>query len=136
MMKLVLKIVLLMLPLGITTHIAAQPIHPQSSHATTRVVSSSVALPRSPIRHPVPSPMPRPPHHQPPHVQVIYQAPTYVQYHQNTFTWVNGEPNVAQIHHAQREVITGWRRLGLPAPPHGMYWIFENGRYSLVPTAK
>ena len=130
-MKQVLKIVLLMLPLGMTTHVVAQPIHPQSSHATTRVVGSSVALARSPIRHP----MPRPPHHQP-HLQVIYQAPTYVQYHQNTYTWVNGDPNVAQIHHAQREVITDWRRVGLPAPPHGMYWIFENGRYSLVPSAK
>ena len=131
-MKLVLKIVLLMLPLGMTTHVAAQPSHPQSSHATTRVVGPSVALPRSPIRHPVP----RPPHHQAPHVQVIYQAPTYVQYHQNTYTWVNGDSNVAQIHHVQREVITDWRRAGLPAPPHGMYWIFENGRYSLVASAK
>lgn len=84
---------------------------------------------------------PRPPY--PPHqnrppaysngLSIMYQAPSSTTYNQNTYMWVNGDPNVAKIETSSYEVITNWQGLGLPAPPQGMYWIFENGRYALVP---
>lgn len=66
-------------------------------------------------------------------LNITYRAPSYTTYYQNTNMWVNGDPNVARIESRSYEVITYWQDLGLPAPPEGMYWIFENGRYMLVP---
>ena len=65
-------------------------------------------------------------------LNIIYKAPSYTTYHQNTYMWVNGDPNVAQIESSSYKVITQWQELGLPPPPDGMYWIFENGRYMLM----
>lgn len=64
-------------------------------------------------------------------VNLTYQAPTYNNYNQQTYMWVNGDPNTAQIKHSEYILISNWRELGLPAPPQGMHWIYENGRYIL-----
>ena len=75
--------------------------------------------------------------HRPPNgkvnggLNIQYQAPSYTTINQQSYTWVNGDPNVAQIKTTDRIYITNWRELGLPAPPNGMRWIFENGRYIL-----
>lgn len=66
-------------------------------------------------------------------INVQYQAPTTVYYNQQQYTWVNGDPRVASIHSSTQQMIPDWQRYGLPAPPTGMYWIFEHGRYVLVP---
>jgi nickel/cobalt homeostasis protein len=81
---------------------------------------------------------PRPPHGvYPPAshggVSFNYQAPSYTTYNHQTYTWVNGDPNVAQIKSSEYIVIADWRKLGLPAPPDGMHWIYEEGRYILQP---
>lgn len=81
----------------------------------------------------------RPPHGGYPPAQsqsglnINYQAPTTIYQNSNHYSWVNGDPNVARIESSHYSLITDWRRLGLPAPPAGSYWIFENGRYVLVP---
>ncbi len=64
-------------------------------------------------------------------VSLNYQAPSYTTVNHQTYTWVNGDPNVAQIKSSTKIVITNWRELGLPAPPSGMHWIYEDGRYIL-----
>ena len=74
---------------------------------------------------------PYPPYHVP-HVQVNIAGETNIQHNVNQYTWVNGDPAVAQITSSTYVVISDWQRLGLPAPPEGMYWIYENGRYVLV----
>jgi len=80
----------------------------------------------------------RPPHHQ--HYPVIqngisiqYQAPTTITQNSQSYSWVNGDPNTSRIESSRYTFISDWQRLGLPAPPNGTYWIFENGRYVLVP---
>lgn len=92
-----------------------------------------------------PAHRPPPPGYYPPHgayppprpgVNITYQAPSYSHYNHQTYTWVNGEPNTANIQSSRYVMITDWQRLGLPAPPQGMYWIFEDGRYALVPNTK
>ncbi|MCT8090762.1 RcnB family protein [Acinetobacter sp. C_4_1] len=80
----------------------------------------------------------RPPHHQ--HYPVIhngisiqYQAPTTITQNSQSYSWVNGDPNTSRIESSRYTFISDWQRLGLHAPPNGTYWIFENGRYVLVP---
>ena len=80
----------------------------------------------------------RPSHHQNyPTIQngisIQYQAPTTITHNSQSYSWVNGDPNTARIESSSYTLITDWKRLGLPAPPNGTYWIFENGRYVLVP---
>ena len=80
----------------------------------------------------------RPPHHQNyPTIQngisIQYQAPTTITQNSQSYSWVNGDPNTSRIESSRYTFISDWQRLGLPAPPSGMYWIFENGRYVLVP---
>lgn len=79
----------------------------------------------------------RPHYHHPPVIQngisIQYQAPTTITQNSQSYSWVNGDPNAAHIESSTQTVITDWRRLGLPAPPNGMYWIYGNGRYVLVP---
>ena len=80
----------------------------------------------------------RPPHHQTyPTIQngisIQYSAPTTITHNSQSYSWVNGDPNTARIESSSYTLITDWQRLGLPAPPNGTYWIFENGRYVLVP---
>lgn len=65
-------------------------------------------------------------------VSLRYQAPTTIYQNSNSYSWVNGDPNQAQIESSRYVLINDWRRLGLPDPPVGMHWIFENGRYVLV----
>src|SRR5690606_532487 len=100
-----------------------------------------------PPRHSYPQrPMPPRPHYpeRPTHwgdpsgrrqsgLNIQYQAPTTIYQNSNSWSWVNGEPNVARIESSRYGVISDWQRLGLPAPPRGSYWIYENGRYVLVP---
>jgi nickel/cobalt homeostasis protein len=67
-----------------------------------------------------------------PQVTIHYQAPTTIIQNHNSYSWVNGQP-AASISSSTYTFISDWQRLGLPAPPSGMYWIYENGRYALVP---
>lgn len=103
--------------------------------------------PAPPQRPMPPRPMPPSGHHPyppyPPHypsyppiqngVNIQYRAPTTIYQNSNSYSWVNGDPNVASIESSNYVLITDWRRIGLPAPPTGMYWIMDNGRYILVP---
>ena len=66
-------------------------------------------------------------------LNIQYQAPTTIYQNSTSYSWVNGDPNVARIESSRYTVITDWQRIGLPAPPRGSYWIYENGRYVLVP---
>ena len=80
----------------------------------------------------------RPSHHQNyPTIQngvsIQYSAPTTITHNSQSYSWVNGDPNTARIESSSYTLITDWQRLGLPAPPNGMYWIYEHGRYVLVP---
>ena len=99
--------------------------YPQSSHPQHR--------PHYPSR-PTPS---YPPHGGYPPIQsgvsIQYHAPTTITQNSQSYSWVNGDPNTARIESSSYTLITDWKRLGLPAPPNGTYWIFENGRYVLVP---
>ena len=65
-------------------------------------------------------------------INIQYNAPSTVQYNHQSYSWVNGEPSSAHIESSTYQVVTNWQHLGLPAPPRGMYWIFEDGRYVLV----
>lgn len=108
-----------------------QPSYP--SHQQNHRPNYPSNRPNYPIR-PLPSYPSRP---YPPYpqsgVSIHYQAPTTIIQNSQSYSWVNGDPNVAHIESSTHMVITDWRRLGLPAPPSGMYWILENGRYILVP---
>ena len=66
-------------------------------------------------------------------VSIQYHAPTTITQNSQSYSWVNGDPASAGISSSTYTFISDWERLGLPAPPRGMYWIFENGRYVLVP---
>lgn len=71
--------------------------------------------------------------HQQPRVHIQYQAPiqSYQQYQQHT-TIIQNYPNT-HIQSSQQNIILDWKRHGLPAPPSGHYWLYEHGRYVLVP---
>ena len=95
-----------------------------------------VEKPRPQHRPPQP---PRPPTWQRPPVRpmqpqlsIQYQAPTTIIQNHNSYSWVNGQPTGTMMS-SRYTFISDWQRLGLPAPPSGMYWIYENGRYALVP---
>jgi Ni/Co efflux regulator RcnB len=66
-------------------------------------------------------------------ISIQYQAPTTITQNSQSYSWVNGDPRTARIESSSTTFISDWQRLGLPAPPNGTYWIFENGRYMLVP---
>ena len=66
-------------------------------------------------------------------ISIQYNAPTTITQNSQSYTWVNGDPASASISSSTYTFISDWQRLGLPAPPSGTYWIFENGRYVLVP---
>ena len=66
-------------------------------------------------------------------ISIQYQAPTTITHNSQSYSWVNGDPNTARIESSSYTLITDWKRLGLPAPPNGTYWIYEHGRYVLVP---
>lgn len=65
-------------------------------------------------------------------LNIQYQAPTTIYQNSNSYSWVNGDPNVTRIESSRYTMISDWQRLGLPAPPWGSYWIYENGRYVLM----
>jgi len=102
--------------------------YPQNSYPQHR--------PHYPSR-PTPSYPSHPPHGGYPPIQnglsIQYHAPTTITQNSQSYSWVNGDPNTARIESSNSILITDWRRLGLPAPPTGMYWIYEHGRYVLVP---
>lgn len=99
--------------------------------------------PNYPHRPPVYPHRPYPSYPQYPHqpypsypqngVSIQYHAPTTITQNSQSYSWVNGDPASAGISSSTYTFISDWERLGLPAPPRGMYWIFENGRYVLVP---
>lgn len=94
-----------------------------------------------PPHHRPPSYRP-PPHHRPPYggypirpgVSIIYRAPSYSNYSEESNSYVYGDAN-SSIESRDYVLITDWRRLGLPDPPEGMHWIYENGRYVLEPNS-
>ena len=105
------------------------PSHPSQGPSLNGGYGGRPAMPRPPM-YPPAGHYPPPPR---PGVNISYQAPSYSNYNHQTYTWINGEPNAAQIQSSRYVMITDWQRLGLPAPPTGMYWVFEDGRYALVP---
>ncbi|TCB35656.1 hypothetical protein E0H82_06620 [Acinetobacter sp. ANC 4910] len=100
---------------------------------------TSTKRPNYPPQPPYPN-RPYPPHdHRPPNwdrpqanVSINLQAPTYTQYNHQSTSYVFGDAN-SRIESSNYRIINDWQRLGLPEPPQNMYWIFENGRYVLVP---
>lgn len=52
-----------------------------------------------------------------------------------SYSYVYGDGD-SSIESRDYVLITDWRRLGLPDPPEGMHWIYENGRYALEPDSK
>jgi Ni/Co efflux regulator RcnB len=95
---------------------------------------------KRPNYRPYPPQPPYPPQdHRPPNwnrpqanVSINLQAPAYTQYNHQSTSYVFGDAN-SRIESSNYRIINDWQRLGLPEPPQNMYWIFENGRYVLVP---
>ena len=110
-----------------------RPSYPQNNYPQN---SYPQHRPHYPSR-PTPSYPSHPPHGGYPPIQngvsIQYHAPTTITQNSQSYSWVNGDPNTARIESSNSILITDWRRLGLPAPPTGMYWIYEHGRYVLVP---
>lgn len=110
-----------------------KPSYPQNSAPYSNNLQHHRPYPQ-PFAHPYPS-RPRP--NYSPTIQngvsIQYQAPTIINQHSQSYHWVNGDPNTARIESSNAILITDWQRLGLPAPPTGTYWTYEQGRYVLVP---
>lgn len=110
-----------------------KPSYPQNSAPYSNNLQHHRPYPQ-PFARPYPS-RPRP--NYSPTIQngvsIQYQAPTIVNQHSQSYHWVNGAPNTARIESSNAILITDWQRLGLPAPPTGTYWTYEQGRYVLVP---
>ncbi|OAL75816.1 hypothetical protein AY606_13885 [Acinetobacter sp. SFB] len=104
------------------------PAYPQNSYPYNNYPQNRPNYPHYPSR---------PPHGGYPPIQnglsIQYQAPTTITQNSQSYSWVNGDPNTTRIESSNYTLINDWRRIGLPAPPNGTYWIFENGRYVLVP---
>ncbi|WP_227591371.1 RcnB family protein [Acinetobacter shaoyimingii] len=62
------------------------------------------------------------------------QLPSYTEYRSEQQGFVNG--NNGFIQSSRMTYITDWRRYNLPAPAAGMHWIYENGRYLMVPNGR
>ena len=67
-----------------------------------------------------------------PGISIQYQAPTTITQNSQSYSWVNGDPNSARIESSSYSVVTDWQNLGLPAPPKGTYWVYQNGHYVLM----
>ena len=67
-----------------------------------------------------------------PSISIQYQAPTTITQNSQSYSWVNGDPNSARIESSSYSVVTDWQNLGLPAPPKGTYWVYQNGHYVLM----
>ena len=67
-----------------------------------------------------------------PGISIQYQAPTTITQYSQSYSWVNGDPNSARIESSSYSVVTDWQNLGLPAPPKGTYWVYQNGHYVLM----
>ena len=112
-----------------------RPNYPQNHYPQQRPGYSQHSYPYNhPNNQHYPS---RPPHGGYPPIQngisIQYSAPTTITHNSQSYSWVNGDPNTARIESSSYTLISDWQRLGLPAPPNGMYWIYEHGRYVLVP---
>jgi Ni/Co efflux regulator RcnB len=66
-------------------------------------------------------------------LNIQYQGPTTIYQNSTSYSWVSGDPDETSIESSRYTVITDWQRLGLPAPPRGSYWSYENGHYLLLP---
>ena len=110
-----------------------KPSYPQNSAPYSNNLQHHRPYPQ-PFARPYPS-RPRPNYSPtiPNGVSIQYQAPTIINQHSQSYHWVNGDPNTARIESSNAILITDWQRLGLPAPPTGTYWSYEQGRYVLVP---
>ena len=110
-----------------------KPSYPQNSAPYSNNLQHHRPYPQ-PFARPYP-PRPRP--NYSPTIQngvsIQYQAPTIINQHSQSYHWVNADPNTARIESSNAILITDWQRLGLPAPPTGTYWTYEQGRYVLVP---
>ena len=67
-----------------------------------------------------------------PGISIQYQAPTTITQNSQSYSWVNGDPNSARIESSSYSMVTDWQNLGLPAPPKGTYWVYQNGHYVLM----
>ena len=116
-----------------TTRYQPRPYHPHNNYPQNNYPHQQQHDPQH-----YPNDPQHPPHHQNyPTIQngisIQYQAPTTITQNSQSYSWVNGDPRTARIESSTTTFISDWQRLGLPAPPNGTYWIFENGRYMLVP---
>lgn len=116
-----------------TTRYQPRPYYPQNSYPQNHYPHQQQHYPQHYLNYPQ-----RPPHHQNyPTIQngisIQYQAPTTITHNSQSYSWVNGDPRTARIESSNTTFISDWQRLGLPAPPTGSHWIFENVRYVLVP---
>ncbi|MDN5512730.1 RcnB family protein [Acinetobacter sp.] len=116
-----------------TTRYQTRPYYPHNNYPQNNYPHQQQHYPQH-----YPNDPQHPPHHQNyPTIQngisIQYQAPTTITQNSQSYSWVNGDPRTARIESSSTTFISDWQRLGLPAPPNGTYWIFENGRYMLVP---
>ena len=125
------------------TRYYGKPLTSQTQRFPTYAGPYQGAMPRPTSPPQIAPPHHRPPPHHPSHggypmrpgVSIIYRAPSYSTYSQETNSYVYGDGD-SSIESRDYVLITDWRRLGLPDPPEGMHWIFENGRYALEPDSK
>lgn len=116
-----------------TTRYQPRPYYPHNNYPQNNYPHQQQHYPQH-----YPNDPQHPPHHPNyPTIQngisIQYQAPTTITQNSQSYSWVNGDPRTARIESSSTTFISDWQRLGLPAPPNGTYWIFENGRYMLVP---
>ncbi|OTG62370.1 hypothetical protein B9T29_08270 [Acinetobacter sp. ANC 3903] len=121
-----------------TTRYQPRPYYPQNHYPQNSYTQNNYPHQQQHYPQHYPNDPQHPPHHQNyPTIQngisIQYQAPTTITQNSQSYSWVNGDPRTARIESSTTTFISDWQRLGLPAPPNGTYWIFENGRYMLVP---
>ncbi|MGE8556982.1 RcnB family protein [Acinetobacter sp. UBA3106] len=121
-----------------TTKYQPRPYYPQNHYPQNSYPQNHYSYQQRNYPQRYPNYPQRPPHHQNyPVIQngvsIQYQAPTTITQNSQSYSWVNGDPRTARIESSSTTFISDWERLGLPAPPTGTYWIYENGRYVLVP---
>ncbi len=121
-----------------TTKYQPRPYYPQNHYPQNSYPQNHYSYQQRNYPQRYPNYSQHPSHHQNyPTIQngvsIQYQAPTTITQNSQSYSWVNGDPRTARIESSSTTFISDWERLGLPAPPTGTYWIYENGRYVLVP---
>ena len=118
-----------------------RPHYPNQSYPQNRPHYPSQSYPQNRLHYPSQSYPHYPNSPYPPYggypvirpgISIQYQAPTTITQNSQSYSWVNGDPNSARIESSSYSVVTDWQNLGLPAPPKGTYWVYQNGHYVLM----